>query len=151
MHQGIIVPLDILAAGCGLSREFRQNPLNFLLLLGLELNILIVGLNNTHGFHEHRGAGGGNVMDKARQFTLVLCLDRHDKSPVSLSNDGLLQDLPVSGRGDNLLQDLAALCLRRPHMTADIRQLRTGCIRNRILVHNTPSDLILQETISMQG
>ena len=72
-------------------------------------------------------------------------------SPNSVAPEGLLQDLPVSGRRDDLLQNLAALGLGRPHVAADIRQLRAGGIGNGILVGDTALDGLLQETVSVEG
>ena len=97
VHQGVVVPLDVLPVGRRLGGELRQDPLDLLLLLGLELNELIVGLHHPHGLHEQRGAGGGDVVDQARQISLVLGLHRHHEPAVPLGDDGLLEDLAVGG------------------------------------------------------
>ena len=151
MHQGIIIPLDILPMGRRLGGELRQNPLDLLLLLGLQLNILVVGLNHTHGLHKQRRTRGGDVMDQTRQISLVLCLHRHHKPSVPLGDDGLLQHLGIAGGGNDPLEDLAAFGLGRPHMAADIRQFRRCRVGNGILVYNAPLDLLLQVAVSVEG
>ncbi|MPM18476.1 hypothetical protein SDC9_64887 [bioreactor metagenome] len=78
--------------------QLRENPLDFLFFLCLQLNVLVVGLHHAHGLHKQRGPGGGHVVDKPRQRPLLLRLHRHHKPPVPLGDDALLQDLAVSWR-----------------------------------------------------
>ena len=151
VHQGVIVPLDVLPVGGGLGGELRQDPVDLLLLLGLELDILVVGLDHPHGLHKQRGAGGGDVVDQPRQIALVLRLHRHHEAAVPLGDDGLLQNLPIAGGGDDLLKDLPALGLGRPHVAADVRQLRGGGIGNGVLVRDGPLDLLLQKAVAVEG
>ena len=143
VHQGVIVPLNVLPVGRHIGGQLRQDALDLLLFLGLQLNIFVVGLNDADRLDEQRGAGGGNVVDQARHIALVLCLDRHHKTAVPLGDDGLLQNFGVAGRRNDLLQNLAAFCLGRPHMTADVRQLRAGGVGDRVLVHDAAVDLLL--------
>ena len=151
MDQRVVVPLDILPVGRRFRGQLRQNAFDLLLLLGLQLDQLVVGLDNAHGLHEQRGAGGGNVVDQTRQIAFVLCLYRHHKATVPLGDDSLLQNLAVAGGGDDLLQNLAALGLGRPHMPPDIRQLRAGRVGDGVLVHDAALDLLLQKTVAMEG
>ena len=151
VHQGVVVPLDILPVGGSLGGELRQDPLNLLLLLGLELDILVVGLHYPHRLHKEGGAGGGDIVDQARQVPLVLRLHRHHEAAVPLGDDGLLEDLGVAGRGDDPLEDLAALGLGRPHVPSDIRQLWGSSVRHGVLVRQAPLDLLLQEAVAVEG
>ena len=151
VHHGLIVPLDVLPVGRRLGGQLRQNAGNLLLLLGLQLNQLVVGLHHAHGLHEHGGTGGGDVVDQTRQIALVGRLHRHHEAAIPLGDDGLLQNLSVAGRGDDLLQNLPALGLGRPHMAADVRQLRAGRVGDGVLIHDAAVDLLLQKAIAVKG
>ena len=90
-------------------------------------------------------------MDQSRQVALVLRLHRHHEAAVPLGDDGLLQNFPIAGGGDDLLKDLAALGLGRPHVAADVRQLRAGGIGDGVLVRDGPLDLLLQKAVAVEG
>ena len=151
VDQGVVVPLDGLPVGRRLGGELGENPVDLLLLLGLQLHVLVVGLNHPHGLHEHRGPGGGDVVNQPRQVPFVLRLHRHHKASVPLSDDGLLQYLPVGGRGDDLLQNLAAPGLGRPHVPPDVRQFRRRGVGDGVLIGNAPLDLLLQKAVAVEG
>ena len=151
VDQGVVVPLDVLPVGGSLGGELRQDAVDLLLLLGLQLNILVVGLDHPHRLHEQRRSGGGDVVDQSRQVALVLRLHRHHEAAVPLGDDGLLQNFPIAGGGDDLLKDLAALGLGRPHVAADVRQLRAGGVGDGVLVWDGPLDLLLQKAVRVQG
>ena len=151
VDQGVVVPLDVLPVGGSLGGELRQDAVDLLLLLGLQLNILVVGLDHPHRLHEQRGSGGGDVVDQSRQVALVLRLHRYHEAAVPLGDDGLLQNFPIAGGGDDPLKDLAALGLGRPHVAADVRQLRAGGIGDGVLVRDGPLDLLLQKAVAVEG
>ena len=151
MHHGVVVPLDILPVGRRLGGELRQDPLDLLFLLGLELDELVVGLHHAHGLHEHRGAGGGDIMHQTRQVALVLGFHRYHEAAVPLGDDGLLQHLGIAGGRDDLLEDLTALGLGRSHVPADIRQLGAGRVGDGVLIHDAPLDLLFQEAVAVEG
>ena len=151
VDQGVVVPLDVLPVGGSLGGELRQDAVDLLLLLGLQLNILVVGLDHPHRLHEQRRSGGGDVVDQPRQVALVLRLHRHHEAAVPLGDDGLLQNFPIAGGGDDLLKDLAALGLGRPHVAADVRQLRAGGVGDGVLVRDGPLDLLLQKAVAVEG
>ena len=143
VDQGVVIPLDVLPVGRRFRGQLRQDALDLLLLLGLQLDILVVGLDDAHGLDEQRGAGGGNVVDQAGHIPLVLRFHRHHEAAVPLGDDGLLQNLAVTGGGDDLLQYLAAFRLGRPHMAADVRQFCAGGVGDGVLVHDAAVDLLL--------
>ena len=90
-------------------------------------------------------------MDQSRQIALLIRLDGDHKAPIPLGDDVVLQNLGIAGGRDNLLQNLPAFCQRRPHVTANVRQLRAGGIGHGVLVADAPPDLILQEPIAVDG
>ena len=90
-------------------------------------------------------------MHQSRQIPLLVCLHRHHEAAVPLGDDVLLQNLGVAGGGDNLLQNLAALCQRRPHMPADVRQFRAGGVCHGVLIGKAPPDLVLQKAVAVDG
>ena len=150
-HQGVVVPADVVLVGGGVGGELGQDPLDLLLLLALQLDELVVGLDHPHGLHEDRGPGGGDVVDEAGHVRLALRLHRHHEAPVPLGDEALLQDLAVAGGGDDLLQNLPALGLGLPHVPPDIRQLRGGRVRDGILVQDGAFDLLLQKAVAVEG
>ena len=151
VDQGVVVPLDVLPVGGGLGGELRQDALDLLLLLGLQLHVLVVGLDHPHGLHEDRGPGGGDVMDQAREVPLLLRLYRYHEAAIPLGDDGLLEHLGVAGGGDDLLENLAALGLGGPHVAADVRQLRGSGVGDGVLVRDAALDLVLQEVVAVEG
>ena len=82
-------------------------------------------------------------MNKSRQIALLVRLHRHHKTPVPLGDDVLLQDLGIAGRGNDFLQNLATFGQRRPHVAADIPQLRAGGVRHGIFIRNAAANFIL--------
>ena len=93
------------------------------------------GIDTARKLREQRGTGGGDVVDQTRQTALALGLHRHHEAAVPLGDDVVLQDLGIAGGRDDLLQNLPAFCQRRPHVTANVRQLRAGgvglCVSRR--------------------
>ncbi len=49
------------------------------------------------------------------------------------------------------MENLAAFRLGRPHMAADVRQLRRGRVGNGVLVGDATLDLLLQEAVAVKG
>ena len=103
MDQRVIVPLNIFPVGRRIRRQLRQNPFNFFLLLRFQLNVFVIRLNNAHRFHKKRRARGGNIVNKSRKVALLLSLYGHHKAAVPLGDDGLLQNLCVTGGRNNFL------------------------------------------------
>ena len=151
MDQGVIVPENVLLVGRRLGGEFRQDPLDLLFLLGLQLLELVVGLNHAHGLHEKGGAGGGDVVDQSRQVPLVLRLHRHHEAAVPLGDDGLLKHLGIGGGGDDALEHLTALGGRLAHVAADVCQLRGGGVGDLVLIQDGIFDAVLQIAVAMEG
>ena len=90
-------------------------------------------------------------MDQSRQIALLIRLDGDHKTPIPLGDDVVLQNLGIAGGRDDLLQNLPAFCQRRPHVTANVRQLRAGGVGHGVLVADAPPDLILQEPVAVDG
>ena len=90
-------------------------------------------------------------MDQSRQLALLIRPYGDHKAPIPLGDDVVLQNLGIAGGRDDLLQDLPAFCQRRPHVTANVRQLRAGGVGHGVLVADAPPDLILQEPIAVDG
>ncbi|MPM49553.1 hypothetical protein SDC9_96283 [bioreactor metagenome] len=150
MDQRVVVPLDVLPVICRVGGQLRKDTLDLLLFLGLQLNVLVVGLYHPHGLHEKRCPGGGYVVDKARQSPPLLRLHRHHEPPVPLSDDALLQDLAVRRGGYDALENLAAFRLRRPHFPANIVQLGACIVGDGVLVQNDGLNFVLQETVAVE-
>ena len=62
-HQGLVVVLDVRLEPGAVGGQLRQDALNLLLLLGLELPQLVVGVHHPHGLNEKRPSRTGHVMD----------------------------------------------------------------------------------------
>ena len=151
MHQHVVVQQDVLHGVSALGGQLPQNALDLLFLPGLQLLQLIVGLHHAHGLHEQRGAGGGDVVDKAGDAALALRLHRHHEPPVPLGDQRLLQHLGVGGGGDDLLQDLPSLGGGDPHFPPDVRQLGAGGVGDGLLVQNGAVDTVLQIPVGVQS
>ena len=148
--EQVIVQGDVLPEGGSLRRQLRQNAIDLLLLLGLELPELVVGLHHPHGLDEKGRARPGQVVDQAGDLVLKLRLHRHHIPAGPLGDDALLEVLGLGG-GDDLLQNIPDLTLRGPDMPADGGQLRAGRVRQLPVPYNGAGDLVLQKPVGVQG
>ena len=139
-------PLEVGAVG----GQLRQNALDLLLLLELQLLQLVVGVDHAHRLNEEGAAGAGHIVDQTGDLVFVLALDGHHVAPAAHGDDGLLQVLGLVGR-DQLVQHIAHLTCGGADVTADIRQFGGGGVGDLILGQDGAGDLLLQKTVGGQA
>ena len=149
-NEGAVVVLDALPEPGTVGRQLRQNALDLLLLLHLQLSQFIVGVDHSHWLDEEGTAGAGHVVDQAGNLVFVLALHRHHVAAAPHGDDGLLQILGLVG-GDEAVEHVPHLPRRRPDVAADVRQLGGGGVGNFILAENGAADFLLQKAVGGQA
>ena len=145
-HQSLVVVLNVRQMPGAVGGQLGQDPLDLLLLLGLELPQLVVGVYHPHGLDEEGAAGAGHVVNQAGYVVLVLALHGHHVAAPPHGDDGVLQILGLVGR-DEPVEHIPHLARRRPDVPPDVGQLRGGCVGDLVLAEDGASDLVLQKTV----
>ena len=143
-RQHLHAQVDALSEGCGLGGKLRQNPFDLLAFLDQQLPQGVVGVDRRHRLNKEGAAGGGHIMDKARDLALILALDRHHIAVSPQGDDGVPEILGVAGRGDDLLQGVLDLRTLNAHMPPDVCKLTAGSVGDLLLGENGIGDLFLQ-------
>ena len=118
--------------------KIREDELDLLLLLDLQLAPFVVQPDNGERFNEDGLAAAGLIVNDARDLRLVFYLDRQAVAAVPHGHDGILQIAAVfKQQGIQLGMDAVG---NGPQLTPDFGQARTGLV----------SDLFLAQDIGLQ-
>ena len=151
LHQQTVIQIDVLGMSSRLTGQLRQNPLNFLLLLQLQLPQCVVGIHSGHGLHEISRAGGGDIMHQTGNIIFTFGFHGYHIPSLTDGDDGFPKELAVSRRGNNLLKAVPDFSGLNAHMAADVRQFRGCGVRNFLLRKNRTEDSVFQIFIGSQS
>ena len=88
-------------------------------------------------------------MHKARNIAAMLGLDRHNKTPVSLGDNGFLQIFRPLPR-NQAVERFAHLARNAPQFAADGQQFGRGAVRDLLLGHNRGCNRFFQRAVAGQ-
>ena len=150
LHQNVIVPENVAFKARRLRGERKEDAVDLLFLPDLQLLELIVRLHDAHRLNKKRCAGRGDVVHETGQLPAAFRLDGHDKAPVALRDDRLLQNALIARRRNDALEDLTALGCRRALVAADLGKLGARRVGDLIFVRDGGGDLLLQKAVGVE-
>ena len=123
-----------------LGRQGRQDLFNLLFFLQGKLPQGVVEADDGGGLDKKRGAGGGLVVDQARDLGLVLGLDR-DAVAVAPHGDDTVLEVGGVGRIDHFRELLVDFVAGQLDFPPDLAQGGRGVVRHLVLGDDAAADL----------
>ena len=128
--------LDTLSKLPCLGRKLKKYTHNLITLFALQNLDIIVGIHNRGRLNKHSCTCWRCIVNKTRNITPVLCLNRHNKAAVTLRNNSLLQVWLIVGGMEHSVKLFTDWAFLWPDFSSYVWQKLTGFIGYFLLTDN---------------